>query len=302
MGLIYSSSDSVQLIQGLKSNIERGKEIVKQLKSGSQKIVSAVDGKTLAGATYTAGKGLFADCVIPMINRTTSAFDKIEYELSKYQIVDAEISGEGYLDEDSLRRLIAAKQAMKTSVEVSAAVARTLARNNPVAGVLSFLLNVQNSLRSMSNSLEADIQKLKKKLDTLDTFSSKTSRLFSNSSSDFKLAMQSVLVLNSTTVTVDGTYSFSNGIDNSWFSSIKATKGSKDYDREKEIKDFLDGTTPSEFSKKALSGLLSKIQKKVITERKNIGKSWAGKKIKEGVDNVGKALSNSVQPLTKVFS
>lgn len=226
MGLIYSSSDSAQLIQGLKSNIQSGKETVEQLKSGSQKLVSAVDGKTLSGAAYTAGKGLFTDCVIPTINRTTSAFNKIEQELSKYQTADAEISGEGYLDEDNLRRQIAAKQAMKRSVEASAAVARTLARTNPVASVLSSLLNVQSNLRNMSNNLEADIQKLKKKLDKLGTFSSKTSGLFSNSSSDLKLTMQGVLVLNSTTINADGTYSFPEGIDISWFNKIQSNANS----------------------------------------------------------------------------
>ncbi|WP_051934042.1 hypothetical protein [Carnobacterium gallinarum] len=72
MGLVYSSSESAELIQVLTSNLASGKEATNQLKAGSQQVVAAVDSHTLAGAAYTAGKGLFSDLIIPTITRATT--------------------------------------------------------------------------------------------------------------------------------------------------------------------------------------------------------------------------------------
>lgn len=68
MGLVYSSAESSDLIQALTSNLASGEETVNQLKTGSQNVVAAVDGRTLTGAAYTAGKGLFSDVIIPTID------------------------------------------------------------------------------------------------------------------------------------------------------------------------------------------------------------------------------------------
>lgn len=221
MGLIYSSSDSAQLISALKKNLQSGKEASQQLKAGSQKVVAAVDGKTLSGAAYTAGKGLFSDLVLPTISKVTSAMDRIEQELQTYTNADQNISSEGTLDEDKLNQQIATKKAMKASVDASAAVARALSRNNPVAKILDALLDVQNSLNRMSNTFEEDIRELQKKLEKLHQFSSQTNSLFATSLNDMKIAMQGVMVLNNTIVNSDGTYQLPKGTDKSWFNQLK---------------------------------------------------------------------------------
>lgn len=158
MGLVYSSGESAELIQALTSNLASGKEAVNQLKSGSQKIVAAVDGRTLAGAAYTAGKGLFSNLIIPTITRATTACDAIEQELKKYKSADQAISSEGYLNEDNLNQQIATKKAMKASVDFASSVARTASRNNPVAAVLDALLDFQRNLDRMSDSIQDDIE------------------------------------------------------------------------------------------------------------------------------------------------
>ncbi|ALS00058.1 hypothetical protein ATZ33_01255 [Enterococcus silesiacus] len=221
MGLIYSSSDSSQLMSALKQNLQSGKEASEQLKGGSQKVISAVDGKTLSGSAYTAAKGLFSELILPTISKVTSAIDTIESELQTYTSADSLVSSEGTLDEDKLNQQIATKKAMKASVDASAAVARVLSRNNPVAKVLDELLNVQSSLARMSNDFEDDILELQKKLEKLQQFSSQTNGLFSNSLNDMKIAMQSVTVLNNTIVNSDGTYQLPKGTDLSWFNSLK---------------------------------------------------------------------------------
>ncbi|MFD2307665.1 T7SS effector LXG polymorphic toxin [Enterococcus termitis] len=223
MGLVYSSGESAELIQALTSNLASGKEATNQLKSGSQKIVAAVDGRTLAGAAYTAGKGLFSDLIIPTITRATTACDAIEQELQKYKSADQTISSEGYLNEDNLNQQIAIKKAMKASVEFASSVAKTASRNNPVAAVLDSLLNFQKNLNRMSDNIQDDIEQLQKKLEKLHSFSSQTSGLFNNSLNDLKIAMQGVLVLDSTIVNSDGSYTLPAGVDKSWFNSLKNT-------------------------------------------------------------------------------
>ncbi|MFD2386608.1 T7SS effector LXG polymorphic toxin [Enterococcus rivorum] len=109
MGLIYSSSDSSSLINGLKANLNSGKEVTEQLKSGSQKVISAVNGKTLSGAAYTAGKGLFSELILPTISKVTTAIDNVEQELQQYTAANGKIAGEGNLDEDKLNQQITIK-------------------------------------------------------------------------------------------------------------------------------------------------------------------------------------------------
>ncbi|MDT0015690.1 T7SS effector LXG polymorphic toxin [Listeria swaminathanii] len=106
MGLIYSSGDSEQLIEALSKNLASGKDVITQLKAGSKKIIKAVDGRTLSGAAYTAGKDLFANLVLPTIEKVTSACDTIEQELHRYQLSNSIVSSEGYLDEDNLKQQI----------------------------------------------------------------------------------------------------------------------------------------------------------------------------------------------------
>jgi hypothetical protein len=221
LGLIYSSSDSTQLMNALKENLQSGKEACEQLKAGSQKVIAAVDGKTLSGAAYTAGKGLFSDLINPTISKVTSAIDCIENDLQTYTEANNAVSSEGTLDEDKLTQQIATKKAMKASVDVTATVAKSLINNNPVAKVLDGLLNVQTTLNRMSNEYEQDIQALEKKLEKLRQFSAATSSLFSNSLTDLNIAMQGCLVLNNTTVNSDGSYSLPEGTDKSWFTSKK---------------------------------------------------------------------------------
>ncbi|OJG75016.1 hypothetical protein RV12_GL002061 [Enterococcus quebecensis] len=184
-------------------------------------MVAAVDGKTLSGAAYTAGKGLFSDLVLPTISKVTSAMDRIEQELQTYTNADQNISSEGMLDEDKLNQQIATKKAMKASVDASAAVARALSRSNPVAKVLDALLDVQNNLNRMSNTFEEDIRELQKKVEKLHQFSSQTNSLFASSLNDMHIAMQGVLVLNNTVVNRDGTYQLPTGVDSSWFNQLK---------------------------------------------------------------------------------
>lgn len=223
MGLVYASSESAKLISALNSNIKSSREVVTQLKSGSDNVVACVDGYVLSGAAYTAGKKLFTEHVIPTINKVTTAFEKIEGDLKKYEAANQEISGEEYLNEDILKQQIAVKKAMIASVNATKATVRakirTNANNNASSAIVNTLLNLQNRLSGMVSKTQLDINELERKLDMLVTFDSQVSGLFGTSLSNMRLAMQGVLVLNSATVNMDGTYTLPDGVDESWFTT-----------------------------------------------------------------------------------
>ncbi|EFR96626.1 Bacillus transposase protein [Listeria ivanovii subsp. londoniensis] len=232
MGLVYSSSESAELVQSLTSNLTNGKEAINQLKLGSQEVIAAVDGNSLAGAAYTAGKGIFSDLIIPTITRVTTACDAIELEIQKYETADQNISNEGYLNEENLNQQIAIKKMMKASVDFASSLAKAASRNNPATAILDSLLDFQKKLDQMSDSIQDDIEQLQLKLDKLHTFSSQTNGLFSDSLNDLNIAMQGVLVLDNTIINSDGSYTLPTGTDKSWFTGKKdvaAFKNSPDY-------------------------------------------------------------------------
>lgn len=227
MGLIYVSAESAQLIQSLQANLQSAKETIDQLKSGSHKIVAAVDGKTLSGAAYTAGKNLFNELVIPTIAKVTNAFEQIEQELQTYQAADAHIANEGYLDEDILLRQITIKKTIQAAVEAAMHTMRSLANSNPAAQIVETLSDAQYYFNQMINDLEADIREVEKKLEKLYQFSSETNHLFQTSLTDLNIAMQGVSVLNHTIVYDDGSYQLPKGTNKDWFFSLQTNAKEK---------------------------------------------------------------------------
>ncbi|MBC1548329.1 hypothetical protein HCJ27_14620, partial [Listeria sp. FSL L7-1435] len=146
MGLIYSSGDSERLIEALSKNLASGKDVITQLKAGSKKIIKAVDGRILSGAAYTAGKDLFANLVLPTIEKVTSACDTIEQELHRYQLSNSIVSSEGYLDEDNLKQQIEAKKDMKASAERTATIMNIMMRTSVATALFDTAQNRKREL------------------------------------------------------------------------------------------------------------------------------------------------------------
>ncbi|WP_410250462.1 T7SS effector LXG polymorphic toxin [Listeria marthii] len=222
MGLIYSSSDSEKLMQALSKNLASSKEVISQLKGGSQKIIRAVDGRTLSGTAYTAGKGLFTDIILPLIAKVTSACDTLEQELHKYKIADSMVSSEGFLDEDNLQEQIETKKDLQKSIDRTAMIMNIMMKTSIIATLSDTASEHIRELNQMSDSLQQDIYELQRKIERLYEFDAQTKGLFKNSLDEMKLAMQGVLVLNNTTVNSDGTYQLPAGVDKSWFTELKS--------------------------------------------------------------------------------
>ncbi|WP_260448478.1 LXG domain-containing protein [Listeria seeligeri] len=243
MGLIYSRDDSEKLMEALSKNLASGKEVLTKLKTGSEKIIQAVDGHKLSGTAYTAGKGLFMDLILPTIEKVTSACDILDQELQKYKTADLDVSSEGYLDEDNLQKQIETKRNMKESAERTSMFMKVI-KTSVVAALSDVASEHWRELDQMSDNLQQDIDELQKKIEKLREFDAQTKGLFTSSLDEIKLAMQGVLVLNSTTVNPDGTYQLPVGLDKSWFTELKSKEQQKEMEEKakkaaiKEINDL----------------------------------------------------------------
>ncbi|EOA3397479.1 T7SS effector LXG polymorphic toxin [Enterococcus faecium] len=278
MGLIYSSKDASTLKSSLSANLSIARTTIRQLNAGSQQLIAAIDGHTLSGAAYNAGKGLFSDLILPTIKRVSSAIVTIQQELNQFSAANSFIASEGYLDEENLNQQLTILQRSKASLENAAHTAGALA-NIPLPTIAEMLRNQQQDFLRRAESYQRDIVRIQKKLNQLKEFDAKTKRLFTSSLEELELAMQAVLVLNNTTVNRDGSYVLPKGTDKTWFKKIKNSvkKEASSYGIEETVEDFRKGLTPAEFSKESLGKFLEKTEEKILKEGKNIGKPWAAK-------------------------
>ena len=238
MGIIYSKSESKKFIEDIQKNLKSGLEVTTDLTAGSHNIIQSIDGKTLSGAAYTAGKNLFSELIIPTISTCHQSLQEVETDLSTYISANNAIqeASQETLDEEKLEAKIRESEMYRNTVSATANALSNqgfdlLAMTNPVTAVISLanhLFDVQGKLNRYVDSLDQDIEKLKKDLRLLQNFGSQVQGLFNNSLNNFKIAMQSVLVLNNTKVNSDGTYTLPAGVDGSWFTEIKSTEPSKD--------------------------------------------------------------------------
>ncbi|TYC49059.1 hypothetical protein ESZ50_07380 [Weissella muntiaci] len=231
MGLRYLSSDSSGMKSNLKKSLQQGKQVVQELKSGSQQLISAVDGHTLSGAAYTAGKGLFSELIIPTINRVSSALEDVEQDLHKYESQEHIVSGEALLDEDSLMQERQIKRSLAESARSMSNMYAGFAKSIEHVPVLEMGAGMFKShakqMENVARSYQDEVKKIEEKIKKLHQFSSGTQSLFGSSLSNLKIAMQAVTTLNEMVVNShDGSYSFPIGKDKSWFTKQKGLQES----------------------------------------------------------------------------
>ena len=230
MGLKYVSSDSSNLMTALEQNITQIKSEMDTLSTGANQLVLAVDGRTLSGAAYTAASGLFSECIIPAIQKTKSAVDAIQTDLSSYKTQDGTVSGEGVLDEDELNKQLTSLKNQKKSAEQMSSYLSTQVTNlsqQKGTDYSSYIGQLNSSITSLSStisSLGSDIAEVERKLKLLQNFSANTSGLFSGAKDGLSVSMQAMAALSLTQINADGTYTLPPGVDASWF-----TKESKDF-------------------------------------------------------------------------
>ncbi|MFI3202313.1 MAG: hypothetical protein R3Y54_12485 [Eubacteriales bacterium] len=221
MGLIYASDESQNLISILDENLTLAETMIEKLKIGSDHIVEAVEGRSLTGEAYLMGKGMFTDLIIPMIQNIASSMEQLQVELQQFQGANEEIVDENYLDEDNLERQIEVKRQEKYQISSTIETIRTLNRSGSAmneGGLLSILIEQLN--RKMEE-LQYEMEELERKCVKLRRFHESTMGLFVDSISSFQIAMQGMLLLQHTTINVDGSYTLPFKMDKSWFTELK---------------------------------------------------------------------------------
>ena len=231
MGVIFSKSESSRFIGDIQTNLTSGLEVITDLKSGSAHLMRAVDGKTLSGAAYNAGKGLFGELIVPTIDRCGQAIEEMGQDLQTYISANnaVQAASTDTLDEDKLEQKIRESELYRNTTKMTADALSSqafeiLAMTNPVTAMVSLanqLFDIQGKLNSYVDSLDQDIEKMKLDLRLLQNFVSQTQGLFKGSLDKFKIAMQGVTSLSSLIVNSNGTYSFPQGMDRSWFTTPK---------------------------------------------------------------------------------
>ena len=225
MGVKYSAADSAQLIQAMTSNLQVANQVTDRLSSGCDHLIASLESGELQGATYTAGKGLFTEIIIPAIKKLQAAIDDIQEELSSYKNADTEVAKYGELDLDLLKEQLKIKQEMLEKTQAQLAEYQSLFRRiiDGVAGKLADNLSKTNALTVLENQLNIGIREIQEKIDKLDWFVAQVSQYFTDSLQVLNLAIQGATQLSQVLVDSAGNYS-TDGIDMSWSAKMKAQK------------------------------------------------------------------------------
>ena len=124
MGIRFSAADSSNLVTAMRSNIMTANQIVSRLDSGSQHLVAQLDEGVLQGAAFTAGRGLFAELILPGIAKLREAVGDIQAELASYEYAHSVLAQYGDLDYDGLT------EALKEARERLRLIAEQIECNN----------------------------------------------------------------------------------------------------------------------------------------------------------------------------
>lgn len=207
MGLIYNPSDSHWLLSALNANIRTADEMIHDLNRASKHLITALDGKTLSGAAYTAGKGMFSQIVIPTISKTSQALDKLKSEVKQYEGFAAN-AGSDLLDEDKLNEQLQNLQYQQAALNSQINFYNQLAtsHSNDSALNMSYVAS-SNQLFPFLNTTASDIQEVQDKLKKLHEFNTSVSPLFTTSVQEFKAILQGISLISSITFTKDGKFS-----------------------------------------------------------------------------------------------
>lgn len=224
MGLVYSPSESEGLVNALRSNLKTAKGMIDDMNSASRNLVDAINGHTLSGAAYTAGKGLFQEMVIPTISKASQTLEQLKSKLSQYEGYAGAAGGE-LLDEDKLNQQLELLRAQQASLTSQINFYRMQSYIHPENSELNMMYaNFQSQLSYYMSTTVDDIQKVQDKLKRLHEFDSHVNGLFDDSLDEFKIILQ---IMAAITIDVAGNYAlkFNNNKDFKKFKHLAGSGG-----------------------------------------------------------------------------
>lgn len=224
MGLVYSPSESEGLVNALRSNLKTAKGMIDDMNSASRNLVDSINGHTLSGAAYTAGKGLFQEMVIPTISKASETLEQLKSKLSQYESYAGAAGGE-LLDEDKLNHQLELLRAQQASLTSQINFYRMQSYIHPENSELNMMYaNFQSQLSYYMSTTADDIQKVQDKLKRLHEFDSHVNGLFGDSLDEFKTILQ---IMAAITIDVAGNYTlkFNNNKDFKKFKDLAGSGG-----------------------------------------------------------------------------
>lgn len=193
MGLIYNPTDSQGLVSALNANIRTADEMIESLNRASKHLIDALGNKTLSGAAFTAGKGMFSQLVIPTISKASQALDKLKSEAKQYEGF-ASNAGEELLDEDKLNEQLQNLQTQQAALSSQISFYNQLAASHSDDNALNTSYSDSSrQLSSFMGTTASDIQKVQDKLKKLHEFNTSVSSLFKDD--EFKTISMIVLAI-----------------------------------------------------------------------------------------------------------
>ena len=226
MGLIYTPDAATNVYNELHEKLQNGEEILNRLKQATSHLTTVVGGGKLDGKAYKRGLSLMQDCVLPTIQKATSAIDGIRKDTASFNSAKSGMPNEP-LYEDKLNAHIVELEAQKAAQSALAAVYQSHIMSliaGPVGAAIDQAIHqftdAKNQLDNWGNSVDEELRKTKDKLEKLRNFNAQTNHLFRSSASNLKISMQGVKALNGSKVQSDGTYSLPAGMDKSYFERV----------------------------------------------------------------------------------
>ncbi len=261
MGLIYNPSDSHGLVSALNANIRTADEMIESLNRASKHLIDALGNKTLSGAAFTAGKGMFSQLVIPTISKASQALDKLKSEAKQYEGF-ASNAGEELLDEDKLNEQLQNLQTQQAALSSQINFYNQLAASHSDDSALNTSYSDSSrQLSSFMGTTASDIQKIQDKLKKLHEFNTNVSPLFKDSTDEFKTIMSIVIAIGAAEFDKAGKF-------------VLSINSNKDFQRIKEL--ARSGGLPKDIAKDVLSA------ETVGKVSKEIGIFYRGKGIRLG--------------------
>lgn len=210
----FGAADSSNLIGAMRNNVMVANLIIGRLDAGSQHLVAQLDAGVLQGAAFTAGRGLFAELILPGIGKLRQAVDDIQAELASYEYAHSVVAEYGDLDSDDLTRALREARARLQLIE------EQIERNNDFltqvqavfTGNVDTLALQNQQLEHLKDHVENQITDLKLKIDKLEWFVADASNYFTDSLKVMNLAAQAAIELSNIAVETDGSY-YTTGVD-----------------------------------------------------------------------------------------
>ena len=194
MGLIYSKSESQNLIRVMEGNLAKAGSILQSLTQASKQLTSVLTVE-LKGQAYSSGLAVFDDIILPTMQHASTAIEELSQGLSSYRALDSAMPNE-ILDEDNLNEQIRIRQNMVSSLHHQS---RLLQYQQGGDDLVSHT-NLLHHLTSHMLVLEEEIRQLQEKVRKLGEFSSSTSGLFTAGQNYLLASLRGVNILKHTTV------------------------------------------------------------------------------------------------------